>query len=244
MKKFKISLLLLLAMTSWAQAEGQISLGAAAYKGASEYKGSDGKIYPIPFIAYETEDYAINTVRAEYHLPMSNTVWLDGLASLRLQGFDESLSDYTQGLKQRESSLDAGIALNYYAAEIGFIALSFVHDISDVHQGHELSVSYSYPLQWGVVGLTPSIFVSRQSEDLVDYYYGVRAAEATTWRAAYKGQAAVNTGGGLEINYEFAKSWLLYSELHLSRFGDTIISSPLVDTKISWSSGLGVIYSF
>ena len=240
----KLLLITLLSCPIVVQAEGVFSVGLGAFKGASEYKQTKGKIYPIPFVSYNSESFSVSTLSASYHIPLSHSFWIDATAALRLQGYDETLSPYTKGLSERESSIDAGFAANYLSQHLGLVRLHAQHDVSNTHQGYELKLSYQYPLQLQAWQVTPSIFVQHESDELVDYYYGVRSNEAQDWRSTYQGSATLRYGTGINITYSFAQNWSLFMMTDIVQFSEGITDSPLVDTDTTLYAGLGLYYSF
>jgi outer membrane protein len=225
--------------------DGTIGLGIMALTSATEYKGSDGEVYVFPFAFYTGQDFYISGTEAGVHLWGSGDWWVDGTVSFRLQGFDEDLSDFTNGMDERKSSLDLGTSLNYYSSEFGYLSFNFRHDIGDVHKGHEFTANYAYPVSWGKLTLTPGIAIQRQSSKLVDYYYGVKNSEVTVNREAYSGQATFNYGLELELEYAVSQSWRLFTSASITKLGDGIKDSPLVDNSgTNWATNIGLVYSF
>ncbi len=243
-KTSKIALFGTLAFIPSLHAEGGFSVGAGAFIGAQEYVGSSGKVYPIPFIEYESEQFSVSPLEASYHFFITDDIWIDGIAALRLQGIDETLSDQLKGINERENAIDAGIKLNYFTDYFGHLSMSIMQDISDVHQGNEINLSYEYTFEFGDIALSPSLYVNRQNGNLVDYYYGVEAKESRANRKAYQGEATFNYGVGLSLSYQFTDAWALFTMANLTRFGSGIADSPIVENDYAWSSGLGIVYSF
>jgi outer membrane protein len=225
--------------------DGTIGIGIMALTSATEYKGSDGEVYVFPFAFYQDKDFYISGTEAGVHLWGSGNWWVDGTVSFRLQGFDEDLSDFTKGMDKRKSSLDLGTSLNYYSSGFGYLSFNFRHDIGGVHKGHELTVNYAYPVSWGKLTLTPGIAIQRQSSKLVDYYYGVKNSEITVNREAYSGQKAFNYGFELELEYTLSQSLKLFSSASITKLGDGIKDSSLVDNGgANWVTSIGIVYSF
>lgn len=223
----------------------KLGLGLMALKSASEYKGSDGKVYIFPYAYYQTQDFSITGTEAAVHLWGNQNWWVDGTASFRLQGFDEDLSYFTKGMEERKSSLDLGASLNYYSSDFGYLSFDYKQDIGGVNKGQELTVNYAYPLSWGSLTITPGISIQRQSDKLVNYYYGVKDAEVTINRKAYSGQATVNYSLELDLEYALSQSWMIFSSAALIKLGDGIKNSPLVeDDGASWVTSIGFVYSF
>ncbi len=237
-------LLLVLVSAANLRAESSISVGAGAFKAANEYKGSSGKIYPIPFVAYDNDWISANTTRVAFHIPLAEAFWMDAIAVIRFQGFDQNLSEYTQGMATRKSSLDAGFSLNYLSSSLGMFSFEATHDLSDIHKGHEISLKYLYEWSAGQLTINPTVFITQQSRNLVHYYYGIRDDETRSWRAAYKGDTAINYGTSLDLTYELTRHWLLFSSISVEKMGNAITNSSIVDKSLRWSSGLGLIYIF
>jgi outer membrane protein len=78
----------------------------------------------------------------------------------------------------------------------------------------------------------------------VDYYYGVRAAEATAGRAAYVGKGGVNVDVGLRTMYRFDEHHSMLLDVGITRLAKEIKASPLVDRSRTNRVILGYMYSF
>ncbi|ASP39517.1 hypothetical protein CHH28_12905 [Bacterioplanes sanyensis] len=220
----------------------EFRLGAGMANTSGEYKDSQGNVYALPVIQYQSELININIDRAEVYLPISQHSWLSALASLRLQTLNEDTSKATRGIEARKESLDAGVGIHSFDDAIGYLGLEWVHDISQQHKGHELSLIAAMPLEGPRLSITPSVFINQLSEELVDYYYGIRTSEVRSERPLYQGQATTNIGGSLDIHYRMTSRWRLQSETSITQLGSGISDSPIIDTKVRWNTMLSVSY--
>lgn len=223
---------------------GDFSVGAVAANSSGEYIDSNAQSYLLPLVRYNSDSWTVTTIRAEYHLPITSNLWVDTIAAFRLQNLSDKTSDKTVGIEKRNESLDAGFSINYYLGDFGFTGVEWLHDISSTHKGNELSLLYAFPLEGPKIGITPSLFISRMSDDLVDYYYGVRTPEVRSDRPFYQGKSTTNYGASLELRYSMSRHWKLYLQSSITQLGKNITASPLVDRKNSLNSSLAVNYRF
>lgn len=92
--------------------------------------------------------------------------------------------------------------------------------------------------------LTPRLVAKWQDSKYVDYYYGVRASEVRTGRAAYRGDAGMSTEVGLRGLYKFDRHHSVVLDVGLASLAAEIKKSPLVDRSSVNSVFLGYVYRF
>ncbi|CAH9049676.1 MltA-interacting protein [Pseudoalteromonas holothuriae] len=237
---------LLLGATNAAHAEGNFGLGLGAFNGSTVYKNIDTEVYILPVLMYEGENFSLSPTRAEYHLQFNSNMWVSAIGALRLQGYDAEDNATFKGMDDRDIGIDLGASVNYYSEEIGFLSVEWLTDVSDASEGDEVSAIWAYPIEGKALTITPSVFWRWQSEDLVDYYYGVTSKEATASRAAYKADSASTFGAALSLDYKLTKSITLFSEVSAYSLDDEIKNSPLVDDDKDYGYGasIGFVYSF
>ena len=86
--------------------------------------------------------------------------------------------------------------------------------------------------------------LSWRSENLNNYYYGVRAKEATANRTVYKSGNSVNPYAGVVLDYQLAERWSIFSMFRNEWLGNEITDSPIVDQDSKISLILGLLYCF
>ncbi|PHS65222.1 MAG: hypothetical protein COB09_05500 [Thalassobium sp.] len=223
-------------------ASDQFHIGVGMGNTSAEYKNSDGNAYFLPVVQYQSDLWSINIDRAELYLPLSQKSWLSAIAALRLQTLNDDTSDATRGMEARKESLDAGMGFNFYDQQLGYFALEWVHDISQVHQGQKWSLVAAWPLEGPRLAIIPAVYFHQLDQQLVDYYYGVRAQEQQLNRPAYRGQATTNIGSSLEVSYNMTPRWRMQAEARITHLGKGITASPIVDTDYRWNTMLSVSY--
>ncbi len=209
----------------------------------SVYKGDDADVMPVPLVYYSKDNFYLAGTRAGYRLFKDDSFNVNVIAQMRFDGYDDGDSSYLRGMDDRYMSLDAGMEVSYNDGW-GKTSLSYITDVLSVHDGQEVRVSYSKRFSFSKLSLTPAAGIFYQTNNLTDYYYGVRAKEATAVRAAYKVGEAFNPFVRLQAEYEINSRWSVIGGLTFEFLDDTITGSPIVDEDYKLSLITGVIYSF
>ncbi|MBD1580776.1 MipA/OmpV family protein [Pseudoalteromonas sp. S16_S37] len=237
---------LLLGATGTAQAQGNFGIGLGLFNGSTEYKDIDTEVYLLPVLMYEGESFSLSPTRGEFHLPISSNMWVSAIGALRLQGYDADDNATFKGMDDRDIGFDLGASINFYNEEIGFLSLEWLADVTGTSEGNEVSAIWAYPIEGKALTITPSVFWRWQSDDLINYYYGVKTKEVTATRAAYTPDAASTFGAALSLDYKLTASVTLFSEISAYSLDDEVKNSPLIDNDkdMGYGASIGFVYSF
>ncbi len=210
-------------------------------------KGVDAKVYPLPFYTYRGKAFSMRGLSASYEVFGDENWAIRGLARFRTDGYDADDSSDLDGMSDRRNSLDLGAEL-WLENPWGNVGLDCVIDALGNHEGHEARLSYVIPFRgaFGIkkLGLRPMLGLNWRSENLNNYYYGVRAKEATASRTAYKSGSSVNPYAGVTLDYQLAERWSIFSMFRNEWLGNEITDSPIVDQDSKISVILGLLYRF
>jgi len=218
-----------------------VGMGLTAYQPPIE--GVDTTFYPLPFIYYEGERLSLNLGSVSYRLINTESFQFAVLGQARFQQYDPDDSDALKGMDKRDISIDVGGSATLVDSW-GIAALTIVTDASDKHNGQEVSLAYSVPFFGKEWLLKPTLGVRWQSDDLVDYYYGVRSSEARQNRPTYQGNSAFSSFAGLEVAYMLTRHWILFGDATYAYLGKDIRDSPIVGQSYEASGSLGFLYEF
>jgi outer membrane protein len=225
---------------------GTVTLGLGGVVAESVFKGEDTEETIFPVIAYESGDFSIDPEGAAYRLMGSEDSAYSLFAGLGISGdsYSSSDADVLKGMSRRHDGVDLGVGLEFGIGP-GSVAASISQDISGNHKGQQAELSYeiTMPINQYLV-VQPSAALSWQSKDYVDYYYGVRANEATVSRAVYKGDSTVNSSVGLGLIIPINKQWRIVNQLGYTWLGDGITDSPLVGRDEAWNAVIMTTYTF
>ncbi|MEK6700589.1 MAG: MipA/OmpV family protein [Nitrospirota bacterium] len=210
-------------------------LGAGLFNVEKIVGDSDRKTVPLPLIIITYKDLA-------YWSLGGGGVWLlqSDDRSLKLgvgvkvrRGWKADDDPDLAGMADRHTSLDGSVNALWKTSVVNINA-SYYHDILNVSNGEAatLRLSRNFWIE-PKFRLTPSVGVEWQSAKLVDYYYGVRPAEATANRLAYNGRDTVNVGAGLGGAYRLSPDWSLMGGVYTTHLGSGITDSPIVSHRFS-----------
>jgi MipA family protein len=218
-------------------------LGAGAIVSSKPYEGVDVAVYPVPLFAYEGKRLYMRGITGGYRLFIGDGWSIGPVLQPRFDGFDEGDSSALDGMDDRKWSVDAGVGVSYLT-KVGLFGLSYVTDILGRHKGQELELSYTVLFRLGGFDFIPSAGMRWKSENLVDYYYGVKPSEALLRRPVYEGEEALDPFVRLAVRRKFTERWSLLAAVQYEWLDDEITNSPIVNSNYDVSFMAGVLYSW
>lgn len=147
------------------------------------------------------------------------------------------------GMEIRRGSLD-GYLNAVWRTSIVTTGIGYYHDVLGSKYGDTASLRFSKDIMLSEnLRLTPSIAGEWRSSERVDYYYGVHSGEVLPSRPAYIGKATVNMNAGIAGVY-YLPHWNLLGGVFMTRYGNGIVDSPIVNRRYSTLVYLGAGWSF
>lgn len=243
MNKLKYLPLISLLFASSAYSESKWGIGLGSLVQDNGYVDQSTEVNILPIVYYESGNFSILGPRFGYEFADLEGFEFTFVGQLNLGGYKEEDGDIFTGMEERSGSVDLGLEIEY-ESDYGDFSFSYLTDATSEHEGNELSFKYSLPFIFESSMVTPYIGYVRQSEEMIDYYYGVRANEATLERPFYKGEAASGIEVGVFSLWRFGKHHNVVSDLSFVTLADEIKDSPLVDASNNVSLILGYLYVF
>ncbi|MFA5117432.1 MAG: MipA/OmpV family protein [Candidatus Omnitrophota bacterium] len=217
-------------------------MGAGAMMTESPYKGADDDIYPVPVLIFESKRFFVDkTVAGYYFNDKSEAFRWAVIGSLRMQGYEADDSSDLEGMQDRDLAFDGGLRVSWKNEIINMI-LEGVTDLSDTHQGQELRLTIDKELFDGF--LTPKAGIKWLSNDLADYYYGVRPNEVSAGRHEYSAESDLEYMAGVTIGLPLGKKWAMFADIQCSFLGKEGKDSPIVGDDALMRYVMGVVYRF
>jgi outer membrane protein len=203
----------------------------------------DDKAEFTPMFNYMGERFSMVGGTFSYKLAGSDTMQISAIAQGRDDGYKAGDSDAVSGMDEREAGFDIG--LNAAVGGLwGTVQVSLLSDVTETSEGSEIDLRYSYPVQAGLWTFETAAGATWKSEELVDYYYGVKESEARSGRNTYQGEAAVNPYAEFVVAYKLSRQWSIVGGVEVEQLDDVIADSPIIDEDYEFTSYSAAIYSF
>jgi outer membrane protein len=221
-------------------------LGVGLFNGERIIGDSRRRTIPLPVVLLTYQDWAYWSIGG-------GGVWLYqsddhalkfGVGMKFHPGYRPDDDPVLAGMERRRTSLD-GYANTLWRTPLANVGLRYYRDIAGVSKGNAVSFRLSRNFRIKErVRLTPSISAEWSDAKYVDYYYGVRPAEALPDRPSYIGRDTVNIGVGIAGSYRVSRSWSLLAGLYGTRFGSGIADSPIVPRSFTTLAYFGAGWLF
>lgn len=226
-----------------AGAGSQWGLGATVGLDRKPYRNFDDKAQALPLVFYEGRWLRVAGPALDLKLAVSDAITVGPRLRYAGDGYEADDSSFLQGMAERKASFWLG---GFAQWRTGWATLSVeaLGDASRESKGGRFSLGVERGFAAGDFELTPRLVVHRVDRRFVDYYYGVRAEEATAFRPAHAGQSATNLEAGLRIGYALAPRHRLSLDLSTTRLGSGIKDSPLVERSRQDGARVSYLYLF
>lgn len=220
--------------------------GAGVLVSTSPYEGGDSRVFGAPVGIWRNKRFFLEGIKGGVIVAENQTFRADLIAVPRLMGYDSGDAPILDGMQDRDWSLDGGVQLKWKVPEVNDLDfhLALVADLLGTHKGYEADAGLSRIFPAKYYQLVPRIGLKWQSGEINDYYFGVRADEATAGRPAYSSGGGLNYYANLGVYTGFSKDWFVLIRGGVEWLADEIRGSPLVDENAVFSGMLGIARRF
>jgi len=208
------------------------------------YRGVDTKARVLPLLIYENPWVSVALPTVDVKLGHTGPVSWRLRTRFGFDGYKAKDSDFLRGMARRKESLWLGGAAIWDAGPLGELSLEAVGDALGNSKGRIFSLQYEKRFEVGDLAITPRVGVRGVDRKYVDYYFGVRAPEATALRPVYLGDSATQTELGLRLTYATGQNEMLFADLSGMKLGRPVENSPLVERRYQASVFAGWLYRF
>lgn len=220
------------------------TIGLLAIERDAPYRQLDEDLLVVPLVRFEGERFYLRGLRGGVVLAREGGFELGAFVQGRGDGYDAADSPYLAGMDDRDFSLDAGLAASWRVPRVGQFEISLATDMLDRSGGQEAEISWTGLVRAGGWRLLPGVALSWQSDDMVDYYYGVLPGEAIAGRPAYAPGSALFPEASLLATRPLGERWELFARVSHSWLPSEVTDSPLVDQDGRTSVLVGLGYTF
>ena len=238
--------LVLIFSTIFAQDKKEtITLGFGPYIQTQPYEGVDNILLPSPVIFYDNSLFYIRWSRAGIY-------FLGSVQDAYSWGFSLSVQPRTYGYKkgeiagmdERKTTWEGGVAFSA-KKDNSYIEIMALTDIFARYDSWILKTEVGYDFEFDKLKLYPSLIFIYQSQDFMNYYYGVTAKEAQkSTLYEYIPNAGIQLGIQTYIKYPFSKQLSALINLRADKTPTEVTSSPIVTEDYIYSGLASLIYTF
>jgi MipA family protein len=227
----------------------QWALGIGVLSKQDAYRAIDRETMVVPLLRFENEYLEFAGLGLEVKLPSlklgeESRINFGIVGEFDLSGYKAKDAPILAGMAQRKGGFWAGGKVEW-ENEFVNISAEWTADASRNSRGRKFSLGLEKELHLGQhTMVTPYVTAHRLDQKYVDYYYGVRATEATAGRAAYVGKGGLNVDIGVRTLYQFDEHHSVLLDVNTTRLAKQIKASPLVDRSSTHRVIVGYMYSF
>jgi outer membrane protein len=205
--------------------------------------GVEDETIAIPLLFYDRGGFYLHGIEIGYAWRKGSPVSVTVFGQTFFDGYASDDSPFLAGMEDRDLSFHGGVGVEIDRKRVA-VGLRVSTDLTNRSDGHRGRLDVRFPCAAGPWRLTPAIGAEYLSDDVVDYYYGVRPAEATGARPVHAGDAALNVLGSLRAIRSAGGRWSFFGYAEVTRFGAAIERSPLVEDGTGIGALAGVLYTF
>lgn len=227
----------------------QWGLGIGVIAKQDAYKGIKRDTMVVPLVRFENEYVEFGGLGLEVKLPSlqlgeGNRIKFGLVGEAEFSGYEAKDAPILAGMAERKGGFWVG-AKAEWDNEFVNLSAQWSADAAGNSKGRKFSLGVEKEWHLGQhTMVSPYLAAHWLDKKYVDYYYGVRAAEATAGRAAYGAKGGVNVDIGLRAMYRFDQHHSMMLDVGITRLAKQIKASPLVDRSTSRELILGYLYSF
>ena len=159
-------------------------------------------------------------------------------------GYKPSDSDSLTNLEEKETTFEGGLAFSA-TMDDKYIEIMALTDLLKRYESWLVKVEMGDKFKVKDFSFYPSIIISYQSDDFMNYYYGITQEESlkSTYNS-YNAKAGFQTGVQTYINYTITNELSALVNLRADLLPKSAQNSPITEKNIIYSGLLSLIYTF
>lgn len=146
-------------------------------------------------------------------------------------------------IAKRKWAVNAGFRIHYFVGNAEFTS-SLQQDISQLHQGKIVSLTYKYKWLIQDIRLKFTAGVHWKSSKLLDYYYGITLKDTDYSEFHYQASSGFEPFFSVTLQKPINQNWLWLGNIGTRRLSSAMTNSPIVEEKHVNRIFLGVAYRF
>lgn len=253
MKKLIVLLTLLASTMLFSEKENAVDLGLGVFIRKNVYKEkNNNEILPIPVVGGRYKSFYYEApIEFGYRFYNTENLILTayGRYSLYTGYKPKDMIDEFKNMDKRKDDFQLGLRgkYNFVYLNTGIVA-HISRDVSGRSDGILGRIEINQPIFLDKkVTLLPYIAVEYMSANYTDYYFGIKESEARKGinkGKSYKVDDSFNFEAGIRGMLKVNNNVNTFLSIGYTRYGDSLVNSPLVKSKDIYTVGVGISYSF
>jgi MipA family protein len=219
-------------------------LGLGVSTKRSPYLGVKNDTSVIPLLSYENRYVRFFGNALDVKLPSAGEFDFALRSKFAFgEGYKGSDSVFLNGMEDRKGSLYLGAAAIWRGpyAKISLEALRATGNSKGSRVKLDVEHAFRFDRRFE---LTPHLGAEVVDSKYVDYYFGVKATEATLSRPQFAGRRTTLVEGGVRLGYVIDRNQRLLLDVTDTHWGSGITRSPLVQRSSTPGLRIGYLYGF
>jgi len=247
--KLVLLVFLLMGFLNAQDTKQKVTLGLGPYFQTQPYKDTSTIVVPSPVIFFDNSLFYIRWSRAGVYFlgdKQEDFAWgLSLTVQPRPNGYSASDSPYLVGMDTRERTIEGGVAFSAKYKET-YLEVMLLTDLLDRYNSWIVRTELGDKYELGDFTFYPSLVLLYQSNQFVNYYYGVKSNEVDTsiGRNFYQPKGGFQVGAQTYINYSITDNWSTLLNIRADKLTSEQVNSPLVADKYIYSGLVSLIYTF
>ena len=244
-----LALITLFILSLNAQETSQkVTIGLGAYVQTQPYRDVKAIVVPSPVIFFDNSLFYIRWSRAGVYFLGNKTddfAWGFSLtAQPRPYGYKPSDATALKDLDERETTFEGGLAFSA-TADDKYIEIMALTDLLKRYESWLVKAELGDKYRYKNFTFYPSFVVSYQSDDFMNYYYGITKEEAKrSSYEYYKADAGFQLGAQTYIERPLTENLSVLLNLRADLLPKSAQKSPIIQNNLIYSGLASLIYTF
>ncbi len=222
--------------------EHELQIGLAAVNSQSIYLGGSSQSRIFPAIDYQYKRFYVQAGDIGFNLIDEKNWEVDFGLGVNLVGdTDRGDSRLLRDLPDLSFPVNTFVSAQY-KSKVGLFKIKHNHEINNKHNGSSSSFSYSAPIFYKRWLIMPQLSYEHHTEEVVNYFFGVRPIDATVTTPAYQTGSAHSYQLGVFGLFGINDKWSFVGNIQNEFYSDEISNSPIVDDDQRLSVFAGFLY--
>jgi len=226
----------------------KVTIGLGAYVQTQPYTDVQAIIVPSPVIFFDNSLFYIRWSRAGIYFlgdKTENYAWGFSLtAQPRPFGYKPSDATALQDLDERETTFEGGLAFSA-TTDGKYIEIMALTDLLKRYESWLVKAEIGDKYRYENFTFYPSFVVSYQSDDFMNYYYGITEKEAKrTAYNYYKADAGFQLGAQTYIEHPLSQNLSVLLNFRADLLPQSAQKSPIIENNLIYSGLASLIYTF